>query len=125
MMVRQGGIEMELKKEVFGVWILFTLKGRLDAQTAPDLDKEMLPEISKRLDIVLDVSDLEYISSMGIRSLVQAAKKTAEVNHRVAICGMSAEVKEVIEVSGVNAFLDVYDSVSDLPFAADIHRSRN
>ena len=116
---------MELKKEVFGVWILFTLKGRLDAQTAPDLDKEMLPEIDKRLDIVLDVSELEYISSMGIRSLVQAAKKTAEVNHRVAICGMTSEVKEVIEVSGVSAFLDVYDSVSDLPFAADIHRSRN
>ena len=124
-MVRQGGIEMELKKEVFGVWILFTLKGRLDAQTAPDLDKEMLPEIDKRLDIVLDVSELEYISSMGIRSLVQAAKKTAEVNQRVAICGMTSEVKEVIEVSGVSAFLDVYDSVSDLPFAADIHRSRN
>ena len=124
-MVRQGGIEMELKKEVFGVWILFTLKGRLDAQTAPDLDKEMLPEIDKRLDIVLDASELEYISSMGIRSLVQAAKKTSEVNHRVAICGMQPEVKEVIEVSGIGAFLDVYDSVSDLPFAADIHRSRS
>lgn len=124
-MVRQGGIEMELKKEVFGVWILFTLKGRLDAQTAPDLDKEMLPEISKRLDIVLDVSELEYISSMGIRSLVQAAKKTAEVNHHVAICAMSPEVKEIIEASGVNAYLEVYDSVSDLPFAADIHRSRS
>ena len=55
-MVRQGGIEMELKKEVFGVWILFTLKGRLDAQTAPDLDKVMLMEIYERLEIVLDVS---------------------------------------------------------------------
>ena len=118
-------MELELKKEVFGVWILFSLKGRLDAKTAPDLDKEMLPEIAKRLDIVLDVSELEYISSMGIRSLVQAAKKTAEVNHRVAICGMRPEVKEVVEVSGVNAFLDVYDKVSDLPFAADIHRSRS
>ena len=38
---------MDLKKEIFGVWILFTLKGRLDAQTAPDFDKEVLPEIDK------------------------------------------------------------------------------
>ena len=115
---------MELKKEVFGVWILFTLKGRLDMQTAPDFDKELLPEIEKRLDIVLDASDLKYISSMGIRSLVLAAKKTSEVNRRVAICGMRPEVKEVIESAGVDAFMDVYDNLSDLPFAADIHTSR-
>lgn len=79
---------MELKKEIFGVWILFTVRGRLDAQTAPKLDKELLPEIEKRLDIVLDFSELEYISSMGIRSIMQAIKKTYELNHRVAICGM-------------------------------------
>jgi len=112
---------MDLKKEIFGVWILFTLKGRLDAQTAPDFDKEVLPEIAKRLDIVLDVSELEYISSMGIRSLVQAAKKTSEVSHHVAVCGMRPEVKDVVEASGINAFLEVYDSISDLPFATDIH----
>lgn len=116
---------MELKKEVFGVWILFSIKGRLDAQSAPDFDKEVLPEIDKRLDIVLDVSELDYISSMGIRSVVQAAKKTAEVNHHVAICGMRPAVKEVIEASGIDAFLNIYDSISDLPFAADIHRSRS
>lgn len=115
---------MELKKEVFGVWILFTLKGRLDMQTAPDFDKELLPEIEKRLDIALDVSGLEYISSMGIRSLVQAAKKTSEVHHRVVICGMCPAVKDVVECAGVDAFMDVYDSLSDLPFAADIHASR-
>ena len=40
---------MEIKKEIFGVWILFSLKGRLDAQTAPELDRELSPEIEKRL----------------------------------------------------------------------------
>ena len=55
MMVRQGGIEMELKKEVFGVWILFTLKGRLDAQTAPNLDKEMSTIIRGRRGHVINV----------------------------------------------------------------------
>ncbi|MBQ7497493.1 MAG: STAS domain-containing protein [Selenomonas sp.] len=115
---------MELKKEVFGVWVLFTLKGRLDMQTAPEFDKEVFPEIEKRLDIALDVSDLEYISSMGIRSLVQTAKKTGDVHHRVAICGMQPAVKEILESAGVTAFLDVYDDLSDLPFAGDIHTSR-
>ena len=115
---------MELKKEIFGVWILFTVRGRLDAQTAPKLDKELLPEIEKRLDIVLDFSELEYISSMGIRSIMQAIKKTYELNHRVAICGMRPAVKEVLFSARVDALLDVYDKLSDLPFASDIHTSR-
>jgi hypothetical protein len=37
---------------------------------------------------------------------------------------MRPEVKEVIESAGVDAFMDVYDNLSDLPFAADIHTSR-
>ncbi len=115
---------MELKKEIFGVWILFTVRGRLDAQTAPKLDKELLPEIEKRLDIVLDFSELEYISSMGIRSIMQAVKKTYELNHRVAICGMRPPVKEVLSSARIDALLDVYDNLSELPFASDIHTSR-
>lgn len=115
---------MELKKEIFGVWILFTVRGRLDAQTAPKLDEELLPEIEKRLDIVLDFSELEYISSMGIRSIMQAVKKTYELNHRVAICGMRPPVKEVLSSARIDALLDVYDNLSDLPFASDIHTSR-
>jgi len=115
---------MELKKEIFGVWILFTVRGRLDAQTAPKLDKELLPEIEKRLDIVLDFSELEYISSMGIRSIMQAIKKTYELNHRVAICGMRPAVKEVLSSARIDALLDVYDNLSELPFASDIHTSR-
>ncbi len=115
---------MELKKEIFGVWILFTVRGRLDAQTAPKLDKELLPEIEKRLDIVLDFSELEYISSMGIRSIMQAIKKTYELNHRVAICGMRPAIKEVLSSARIDALLDVYDNLSELPFASDIHTSR-
>ena len=115
---------MELKKEIFGVWVLFTVRGRLDAQTAPKLDEELLPEIEKRLDIVLDFSELEYISSMGIRSIMQAVKKTYELNHRVAICGMRPVVKEVLSSARIDALLDVYDNLSDLPFASDIHTSR-
>ena len=111
---------MELTKEIFGVWILFRVKGRLDAITAPELDRELLPEIEKRLDIAFDFSELDYISSMGIRSIMRAANKTRELNHRVAVCGMRSEVKTVLSDTGVTAFLDIYDNVKDMPFAADI-----
>lgn len=111
---------MELTKKIFGVWILFKLKGSLNAETAPEFDKELLPEIERRMDIVLDFSELEFISSMGIRSIMKAAKKTYDLNHRVAICGMKDAVNDVIKSTGVDLLVDVYKNISDLPFASDI-----
>lgn len=111
---------MELTKKIFGVCILFKLKGRLDAKTAPEFNKELLPELEKRVDIVLDFSELEYISSMGVRSIVQAAKKTYESNHRVAIVGMQEAVRYVLKLTGVNSLFDIYENISDLPFASEI-----
>ena len=72
----------------------------------------------------MDLSNLEYISSMGIRSLVKASSRTQELYHRVAVCGMRPEVRVVIENAKIDSFLDVYDSVSELPFAYDLHASR-
>ncbi|MBQ9442172.1 MAG: STAS domain-containing protein [Selenomonadaceae bacterium] len=111
---------MEMTKTTLGVWILFKLKGRLDANSAPELDKELESEIENRLDIVLDFSELDYISSMGLRSIMQAAKKTYEVRHRVAICGMKGMVKDTLESSGMTGLVDVYDDLSKLPFAYDV-----
>ena len=47
-----------------------------------------------------------------------------ELNHRVAICGMRPPVKEVLSSVRIDALLDVYDNLSELPFASDIHTSR-
>lgn len=111
---------LNIKKESFGAWILVTLEGSLDAMTAPQFDQEVFPEVEKRLDIALDVSKLQYISSMGLRSLSRLAKKTGEVYHHVAICGMTGEVKNVITSSKVDAFLEVYEKLGDLPFTVEI-----
>ena len=111
---------MEMTKEIFGVWIFFKLKGRLDMKTAPEFEKEILPEIEKRMDIALDFSELEFISSMVIRSIMTAIKKLHEVHHHIAICGMKDEVKNSIELTGINHLVEVYEKLSDLPFASDI-----
>lgn len=111
---------MELTKEIFGVWIFFKLKGRLDMKTAPEFEAEILPEIEKRMDIALDFSELDFLSSMGIRSIMKAVKKLHAVHHHIAICGMKDEVKNAIELSGVHHLVEVYEKLSDLPFASDI-----
>ncbi len=119
---------MEIKNEVYGVWSLFILKGKLNAESAPELNEELAREIEKRMDIVIDMKGLDYISSSGLRSLLMASKKARDLNHRVAICGIHDLVQEVIESSGIDALVDVYDDISKLPFANDflsVHKAYN
>ncbi len=114
-----------LKKEVYGVWILYNLEGRLDAETAPELDEVVAADVQQKLDMAFNLEKLSYISSMGIRSLVNAAKKTQELNHRIVLCNVNGAVKEVIESAGIDGLIDIYDDISELPFANDflsVHR---
>lgn len=111
---------MEVEKKLYGVWILFKLNGKLDASSAPELDKVVLPEIENRLDLVFDMRDVTYISSMGIRSLTLYVKKTYDVFHHVALCNLQKDVKDVIESAGIHHLLDVYDDLSEVPFAHDV-----
>ena len=113
---------LEIEKKIHNVWILFRLKGSLNATSAPELDKVVLPEIDNRLDLIFDMKDLTYISSMGLRSLMLYVKKTYDVFHHVALCNVQENVKEVIETAGVHSLLEIYDDIKDVPFAQDVEK---
>ena len=64
-------IEIKRKAEE----IIIELAGRLDTTTAPALDKTINEDIGDVKNIVLDIKDIEYISSAGLRVLLGAQKK--------------------------------------------------
>ena len=54
--------------------LTIALTGKLDTVTAPDLDKEIDENIDGVTELVIDFSQLEYISSAGLRALLKAKK---------------------------------------------------
>ncbi len=110
---------MIINKEVYGVWILYNLEGRLDAESAPELDQLINKDIDEKLDMAFNFKKVEYISSMGIRTLMNAAKKTSALNHRAVLCNLNDSVKEVVQSTGIDGLIDIYDDISELPFAND------
>ena len=84
--------------------LIMKVSGRLDTMTAPELEKKLntdcLDGITK---LVMDFSDLEYISSAGLRVLLIAAKKM-KGNGSFAVRNLNEIVKEVLDVTG---FLDI------------------
>ncbi|MDT8999759.1 STAS domain-containing protein [Paucibacter sp. APW11] len=100
-----------------GVQIL-GLSGRIDSATAAQFEAAAAALCGGSGDrVVLDFAALDYISSAGLRVVLQAAKRAKQNQARLLLCGMSANVREVFEISG---FLKIIDSVADRPSALQL-----
>lgn len=85
---------------------IIALGGRLDTTTAPALDKSMNEDIGDTKNLVLDLKELEYISSAGLRVLLGAQKKLQRVGSMKVIHVCEA-VMEVFEMTGFADILTI------------------
>ena len=105
---------MELQQRKENHVLIVALKGRLDAQTAPGMEKDLLESIEKgEKHFLLDLSGLQYISSAGLRSLLVLAKKLKTVTGEILFAGLEGPVAEVFKISGFNSIFKIYPSVSE------------
>ncbi len=89
-------------------------QGRLDSATSPTFEKSLIGTIdggARRL--VLDFSELQYISSAGLRIVLLAAKRMKSSGGRLALCSLSRQISEVFEISGFSSILDIYPSYDE------------
>ena len=78
---------------------IIELAGRLDTTTAPALDKTINEDIAGTKNLVLNVKELEYISSAGLRVLLSAQKKMQKIGS-MKVTNVREEVMEVFEMTG-------------------------
>ena len=87
------------------------IKGRLDATNATDLEEAMTPCIERTPGVLLvNLKDLDYISSAGLRILLLGAKRMKSTGGTLALCSLQEAVKEVFNISGFTAMFPIYDS---------------
>ncbi|MCI7146025.1 MAG: STAS domain-containing protein [Clostridiales bacterium] len=79
------------------------IAGRLDTTTAPALDKAIREDIGDTENLVLDIKDLEYISSAGLRVLLSAQKQMQKIGS-MKVINVCEAIMEVFEMTG---FADV------------------
>ena len=78
---------------------IIKLVGRLDTTTAPALDKTINEDIADTKNLVLDLNELEYISSAGLRVLLSAQKKMQKIGS-MKVTNVCEAVMEVFEMTG-------------------------
>ena len=105
---------MEITEEKHGKVNIVGLRGRLDALTSPDVEKRLLVIVAQSdVRIVLDLSGLSYISSLGLRVLMAVAKQVQAGGGRMALSALSGSVQEIFKLAGFTELFSVYQTVEE------------
>ena len=100
-------IIMDITKNFNEKELTLSVKGRIDTITSKDLDKEINDEIGNFESLILDFTDLEYISSAGLRVLIATQKKLKTENITFVIKNVDDSVKEIFRMSGFDKILKI------------------
>jgi anti-anti-sigma factor len=84
-----------------------SIKGRLDTLTSPELQPILIDAVKSGKRTVLDCDGLEYISSAGLRVLLMAEKSAKAANSGLIIRNVSAEIREIFEMTGFSGILTI------------------
>jgi anti-anti-sigma factor len=89
------------------------IAGSLDSTTSPEAKKSLDAVVAGARKVLLDFSDLDYISSAGLRVLLGAAKQLRSSGGTLGMFGLNQSVREVFEISGFASILSVYKTEAE------------
>ena len=108
-------------------WPTIALAGRLDTNTAPELDKvldELIAPTPSLAQLVFDLARLDYLSSAGIRCFVRARKMVEPGGGKVIVVNPQPGVKKVLDIVKAIPQGGVFTSMAELDEYLDLMQER-
>jgi anti-sigma B factor antagonist/stage II sporulation protein AA (anti-sigma F factor antagonist) len=106
---------LETTSRQFADVVVAAPTGRIDHQSAAQFEAALAPLLREACGgggaLVLDFAGVEYISSVGLRALMIAAKQLRAANAKIAITNLRPVVAEILAISRFDRLLGVFPSV--------------
>jgi len=100
---------MNIGEEKVGGVLVLKPESRIDSQNSKDFEDGVLSRTDNEKSILLDFSDVEYISSACLRTLLTLTKKIKEDGGEIAITSLTENVKQIFKVSGFDTILQLFE----------------
>lgn len=97
---------MTITKTVNGSETILAVEGRLDTNTAGELEQAVKASFAGCTDLIFDLNGLAYVSSAGLRVLL-LAQKTMNKQGNMIIRNVNDDVMEIFDVTGFVDFLTI------------------
>ena len=108
---------MELAPESYDNVLVLTPTGRIDHKTADSFESTFLPHVddcgARGVNIVLNLSLVDYMSSVGLRVLMAAAKTAKKLDSTIVVAGLQPTLQEIFQISRFTTLFRVFDTVRD------------
>jgi anti-sigma B factor antagonist len=103
---------MTIASRQVGDKVVLAVAGRMDAENAPEFEKNCQSWIGQGItSLVVDVAELEYVSSMGLRSFMSVGKTLQDKGGSLRIARQTGLVKQVFEITRLNSVFPPHESV--------------
>jgi anti-sigma B factor antagonist len=91
---------------------IFDVKGDIDLANSPEVRKALLREVRevRTARVLMNLSEVRYIDSSGVASLVEGLKASRDLGSRFILFGLSGAAREVLQLSRLLKVFEVYDN---------------
>ncbi len=89
------------------------VNGEIDANTAPEAQERILPLASPGCRLVLDLTNVPYMSSAGLRILLATYRQISGGGGQVVLVGVAEEIRDTMSVTGFIKFFTLRDTVQE------------
>jgi anti-sigma B factor antagonist len=88
------------------------VSGDIDLASSPEVRKALLHEVrnNRRPRVVMNLSEVRYIDSSGVASLVEGLKASRDMGSRFILVGLSGPAREVLQLSRLVKVFEIYDT---------------
>lgn len=106
---------MNIKTEKIGSFTVLKLKGRIDTVNSSVLEEQVNQLFnSDEKNIIFNCSEVDYISSSGLRVFLVAQKKAISINGKLYLCNMQPAIQEIFRISGFSNLFKIFDTQEEI-----------
>ena len=98
---------MKIKKSLKGSELTIAVEGRLDSITAPELESELNDSYEGLTKIIMDFAEVNYMSSAGLRVLIQARKMMKKNDGTIEVNNVQSDIYAVLDATGCTKMMKV------------------
>ncbi|MGQ9369069.1 STAS domain-containing protein [Azospirillum sp. ST 5-10] len=100
---------MDIQEETRNGILVLKPAGRVDSGTAGAFEGRLVQAVAGgQASVVVDMAQLAYISSAGLRALLVAAKKARPAGSRIVLAAMAPSIREVFDMSGFTSLFEIH-----------------
>ena len=105
--------DFSMQHERQGKATVLTLTGKVDSQTAPALDAELSKLISSDKRVVISLKEVTFLSSAGVRAIIQALKTAKKARGEVKLAEVPDHTAAILNTVGILELVQVYPTVAE------------